>query len=562
MPWLKLSKDLNFSICLSLLFASACLLLSHTAFFWSLESLGLDLYYRFRATQVSSHVTQDIIIVEVTDRDLVDSGRWPWPRSDYREMGALLKDLGAGQIFYDYLFSVPDDQGGDKPFADVIRRAGNIYLPFIFTQGEISLRTMIHPVPVLFEAVKGTGAAIVIPDRDGKWRRIPLFFYINGKFYEHIVLKMARDRWGMEIKSITPRQLLLGNAQREIAIPLVEGDKMMLNWQGKWRETFRHYSFRELRQAYVDRQAGRPTAIDLTDFKGRICLVAVTAAGLYDHKITPLEATYPGIGVIATALSNIDSQDFLSVPPFWVVALIIYGLALLLPLVIFSGRSGREGAFLLMVTMVLAASYIFFLNGVIISPSLPLIVLLGGYFIIMFVNSTRASIEKQNLMAMATTDGMTGLYNIRFFKEVLDEECRKAEQDPSLRFCVLICDIDHFKQLNDRFGHQAGDLVLKNVAAVLRSSVRGEDVVARYGGDEALILLRHITLEVACGVAEKIRLNVAGMGLMHNNMSLGVTVSVGVAAFGKEQADQESLIGKADRALYIAKQGGRNRVST
>ncbi len=557
---MKTNRHLIINISLAILSASLCLYFSRTPFFWSLESLSLDLLFRVRSAQTAPRQDKNIVIIEVTDADLVRSGVWPWPRARYREMCELLSDLGAKQIFFDYLFPIPDELGQDDDFARVIKSSGNVYFPYIFTSKDLTSSQITAPVPALANAARGLGASIIFPDMDGKWRRLPLLFDQNGNQYEHIALRMARDDLGMNIKTLTPHHLVLTNGTDDVRIPLLEGHKMLLNWHGTWSETFHHYDFLELVQAYHDQKNQKIPAIDLAGIKGKICLVGVTATGLYDNKITPLEASFPGVGVIATALGNINNRDFLYVLPFWTWALIVYALILLLPFSIFSGSANREGPFLLLLASVIILSYIAFLNGIVFNPSVPLIALLTGYFFISLMNSTRMTVEKKLLLAMATTDGMTGLYNFRYLKEALGEECHRVHTGQATPFCVLICDIDHFKKLNDNFGHQTGDLVLKNAAAILKNSVRGGDLVARYGGDELLVLLRNIPLESACVVAEKIRANIADMELSCHGQRLEVTVSLGVAQFKPGADDPARLIENADKCLYFAKENGRNRV--
>jgi diguanylate cyclase (GGDEF)-like protein len=162
---------------------------------------------------------------------------------------------------------------------------------------------------------------------------------------------------------------------------------------------------------------------------------------------------------------------------------------------------------------------------------------------------------------MSVTDGLTGLYNIRYFKMLLETEIMFAKMDPHKKFSIIMGDIDHFKHFNDRYGHQVGDLVLKEVGAVLKASVRSLDMVARYGGEEMIILLRGALLKDGLAVAEKIRKNVEGLVIKDERGTYKVTISLGVASFARED-NVDLIIKKADDSLYRSKETGRNRVSS
>jgi diguanylate cyclase (GGDEF)-like protein len=160
---------------------------------------------------------------------------------------------------------------------------------------------------------------------------------------------------------------------------------------------------------------------------------------------------------------------------------------------------------------------------------------------------------------MAATDGLTGLFNRRFFEEALVRELARADREEG-RLALLLLDIDHFKQLNDTYGHTMGDLVLKQVAAVLRSTLRKGDVLARFGGEEFVIVLPSASIAGAHDFAERVRRAVASSSIHPGGARRKVTVSGGWAIFPDDASGSEELIERADRALYAAKEGGRNRM--
>ena len=171
-------------------------------------------------------------------------------------------------------------------------------------------------------------------------------------------------------------------------------------------------------------------------------------------------------------------------------------------------------------------------------------------------------VRQQNrlLQEMANRDGLTGLYNHRYFHEQLSQDFLRAKRYHEHLTCVLL-DIDFFKKFNDTYGHQTGDVVLKNLAQVIEASTRESDLAARYGGEEFALVMYHTDQKAALEAAERLRLKVESQEVNGNGNVLHVTISVGVATFPHENIhDAKELIEFADQALYKAKENGRNRV--
>ncbi|MDD2884093.1 MAG: GGDEF domain-containing protein [Dechloromonas sp.] len=155
-------------------------------------------------------------------------------------------------------------------------------------------------------------------------------------------------------------------------------------------------------------------------------------------------------------------------------------------------------------------------------------------------------------------DVLTQLFNRRFMPTILKQEIELGRRK-GVPFCILMVDIDHFKQVNDQYGHDAGDRVLQHVAGLLVNQVRASDFVFRYGGEEFLIVLAELDVEQATHVAEKIRRRLESARIaIAGEQQISVTLSLGVAAFDGHP-DYQKLVDRADKALYVAKNGGRNR---
>ena len=168
---------------------------------------------------------------------------------------------------------------------------------------------------------------------------------------------------------------------------------------------------------------------------------------------------------------------------------------------------------------------------------------------------------KEELRQLAITDGLTGLYNYRYFKEQLLQELKRAQRH-SLNISVVMIDIDHFKQYNDKNGHPAGDVVLKDIARLLRDNIRNIDLAARYGGEEFSLILIETDKPSAKIVPEKIRKLVEDYSFAYESSQPDgkLTISTGVATFPEDGEDFDTLVSKADQRLYRAKEAGRNLI--
>jgi diguanylate cyclase (GGDEF)-like protein len=173
-------------------------------------------------------------------------------------------------------------------------------------------------------------------------------------------------------------------------------------------------------------------------------------------------------------------------------------------------------------------------------------------------------LDKQATQAQlqAAVDALTGLATFRVLRDRLASEMARSDRTGN-PFAVLFVDLDNFKQMNDQFGHEAGNEVLRNAALECGSHIRSTDLAARYGGDEFVMVLVHTAVEGARGVAEKVRASVESMGRRVGYPEGLVTASIGVAAFmpGRGSASEDVLVA-ADRALYRAKAAGRNQIAT
>jgi diguanylate cyclase (GGDEF)-like protein len=177
---------------------------------------------------------------------------------------------------------------------------------------------------------------------------------------------------------------------------------------------------------------------------------------------------------------------------------------------------------------------------------------------------TRAKVYGE-ILKYATLDALTGFYNRRQLDERVKQEVSHAKRKKSA-LCAIMVDIDFFKSVNDTYGHTAGDLVLKTIAKIMRGQLREYDIAARYGGEEFMILLPYTSIKEAILVAERLRksvknkiIDIEKVNTKNDTKNINVTISVGLCEY-KCEYSAEQFIMNTDKALYTAKETGRNRI--
>lgn len=176
-----------------------------------------------------------------------------------------------------------------------------------------------------------------------------------------------------------------------------------------------------------------------------------------------------------------------------------------------------------------------------------------------FLRSLQLSNTNEELREYSTTDQLTGLANRRYVLQRLKEESARTGRN-GRRYCIAIADADHFKQINDSYGHSCGDEVLKNIAALMKASMRASDIVARWGGEEFLFFFPDTSLAGSRIAVEQLRRRVQEMSVHHEGQRVPVTVTIGLAEAAAGE-DPEHTLRRADEALYEGKHLGRNRTT-
>jgi len=380
------NKKYLFNICLAIIAASVTIHLSNTAFFKRLELLSLDAIFRLRFN--TQPVSNDIIIIEITADDIRTVGRWPWERSWLAKMTDALSAFGAKDILFDFLMPLSSNEKDDLLFQKAIKEAGNVYLPYYLEKPTGGEKPIIKPIEKFIKYAKGTGFINIAVDIDGSYRRIPLFTTERGIREYNIALQLTMDQLGLKVKEILPNELVLSNSDQKMRIPLVDRNFLLLNWHGKWEETYRRYTFLEVIQAYEDISQGKVPRVDVLPFKNSTCIVALTAIGLYDIKPMPLQSQYPGVGFLATTLSNLHNGYFIRIAPVWINLLFIFMVSLIPALFFFQERPLREILYIVSILAVFFIMYYVFCLGYKMMFSTTLLALFISYVLISAYNFT------------------------------------------------------------------------------------------------------------------------------------------------------------------------------
>jgi diguanylate cyclase (GGDEF)-like protein len=176
-----------------------------------------------------------------------------------------------------------------------------------------------------------------------------------------------------------------------------------------------------------------------------------------------------------------------------------------------------------------------------------------------YAREMKQVVALETLSRQATHDPLTGLFNRRYLDQILYGEIAHAMQSDSM-VGILMADVDHFKEINDRYGHKAGDLMLQSLGKLMRNAVRSSDVVCRYGGEEFVIVMPGVSEATVNKCAEDIRFRFEESRIVFENHEIQATISMGAAIYPLHGSSVDEVFVRADRAMYQAKRYGRNRV--
>ena len=555
----------------------------------TVENRTFDLRQSILINEGAKKPSEDIVIVAIDDATyeyiLDNYGEWPLPRDTYAKVINYLEQQSPRSIVFDLMFvkSIKSSNGADEMLINSFQKYNNIFTSMNFDNQSEDLRippelpdklslniqnnskidfsqlTFSNCRKILqgiIDATSNIGIINVSRSDDGILRKMPLVVKYKNKFYPQLALKVGLNYLGETQQTFTidkHSDLHIGDRR----IYLDKDGSAILNWYGP-AGTYTYIPMYQLIKAVN----GEKTELDY-DFSNKIVYFGTTAASLFDIKTVPTGKIYPGVEVQATYVNNILDNNFIKKVDRGYTIVLSLLLALLIASVVTRVNSAFAASMMSLSTYfvyILIAYYAMRFENLWLELIYPLIFSIVAFTLAYIVKFLIKSRDFEQQYMLATTDGLTELYNHRYFQEQIRMQVEQSKRY-SNNFSLIIIDIDFFKKFNDTFGHQSGDAVLRQVAQTLKKNVRATDIVCRYGGEEMSIILPNTTKDEAFATAQKICNRVAEKTFkLTGNNETHVTISLGVSTFPFDGDTAPKIIEAADKKLYNAKNNGRNQV--
>ena len=560
----------------------------------SVENKTFDLRQNLIVKSGYKKPNKDIVIIAIDDASyeyILDKyGEWPLPRDVYAQIIEYLEAQHPKIIAFDLMFvkSIKSKTDADQALTNTFKKYNNIYTAMNLDNQSVELRLPTELpqklsvevanysqdinfesltfqncrtiLPELLNATSNIGMINVSRADDGILRKMPIFLIYQGKYYPQLAFKVGMGILKQEESYNPPRfiinrgsELLLN--KRKIFIDNDGG--AILNWYGP-TGTYQQISMFRLIKAVEKKEKFN------YNFNNKIIYFGTTASSLFDIKTVPVAKLYPGVEVQATYLNNMLDDSFISKIDKRITILLGIIMAVITGYLVINVNSAAivTLSFVSMYSLYIMFTYFMMKYhnlwiGIVYPLILGLLVFISA-FVVKYIIKSR-DFEQQYLLA--TTDGLTELYNHRYFQEQMRMQVEQAKRYEA-PFSLIIIGSGFFKKFDDTFGHQAGDAVLKQVAQLLKQSVRATDIVCRYGGEEMSIILPNTPKDMSVITAEKICKRVAAKRFrLNNSQESNVTISLGVATFPDDGTSAAEIIEAADKRLYQSKNNGRNQVN-
>lgn len=585
-------KKISYTVGLILFIIFAFLIFKNAdlkTFVDTIENRTFDLRQSILINQGAKKASSDIVIVAIDDATyeyILDTyGEWPIPRDIYANIINYLEQKNPKSIVFDLMFvkSLKSPNQADEALVNTFKKYNNIFTSMNFDNQSEDLRTPpnlpdkisinvennskidFHQLTFtncrlilegILKATNNIGIINVSRSDDGILRKMPFVVKYKDKYYPQLALRVGLNYLGENQNSFEidkHSNFIIGGKK----IYLDDDGSAILNWYGP-AGTYTYIPMYQLIKAVN----GEKTELDY-DFSNKIIYFGTTAASLFDIKTVPAGKIYPGVEVQATYVNNIIDNNFIrKVNKGYTIALSIL-LALLIASVVTRVNSAFVASMISLSTYliyIMVAFYAMKYENLWLELIYPLIFSIAAFTVAYIVKYLVKSRDFEQQYILATTDGLTELYNHRYFQEQIRMQVEQAKRYSS-HFSLIIIDIDFFKKFNDTFGHQSGDAVLRQVAQTLRKNVRATDIVCRYGGEEMSIILPNTNKDEAFSTAQKICNRVASKKFkLTGDKETHVTISLGVATFPFDGDSASTIIEAADKRLYTAKNNGRNQV--
>ena len=473
----------------------------------AIENRTFDLRQSLLINEGAKKASKDIVIVAIDDATyeyILDYyGEWPLPRDTYAKIINYLEKQSPRAIAFDLMFvkSLKSKNQADEALVQTFKKYNNLYTSMNFdnqsedlrvppnlpqkltiniqNNSEIDFNQLTYTncrtiLEGILNATSNVGIINVSRSDDGVLRKMPLIVKYKNEFYPQLALKVGLNYIGENSQSYeinNNSEFKLGG--REIFLD--NDGSAILNWYGP-AGTYTYIPMYKLIKAVN----GEKTELDY-DFSNKIVYFGTTAASLFDIKTVPVGKIYPGVEVQATYVNNIIDNNFIKkVNRGYTIALSIL-LALLIASVV-SRVSSAFAASMMSLSVyfvyILIAYYAMKFENLWLEVVYPLIFSIAAFTCTYIIKYLIKSRDFEQQYKLATTDGLTELYNHRYFQEQIRMQVEQSKRYNN-NFSLIIIDIDFFKKFNDTFGHQSGDAVLRQVAQTLKKNVRETDIVCR-----------------------------------------------------------------------------------
>lgn len=533
---------------------------------------------------------KDIVIIAVDDESyeyvMNNYGSWPISRKLWADVIENIEKVNPDRIIFDLLFVKPslNDKEGDAALIKAVRENNNVYLSMNFDYTNPQVRTPENlddkfkinidiedknllnndfltftnvrtVMKELSQVTSKIGSINVNRDNDGIIRNFTPVYNYKNDFYPNLSLLAALDLLNKNKLKYEKSSLIIDDNHQ---IPLDATKRTILNWYGP-SKTYLHIPFWRTVKAIKD---GNLNYLQ-DNFQNKIIYIGTTATSLSDIKSVPVESNLSGVELNATFFNNILDNNFIKKSSFDFDILITILLSFFVGYFVLKINSVYKTIIVLALTLFLyfaVSIFVMYKFEYWISLVLPYIATCTTFVLVYCEKYLLKSKDYEQTYKLAVTDGLTQLYNHRYFQEqmIINLNNYKRYKTP---FSLIMIDIDFFKKFNDTYGHQSGDAVLKQVAGILKRNSRTSDLACRYGGEEMCIILTNTNNQDAITTAQKICQAVRDYNfVLVNNEHVKVTISVGVASANDDIEKPQELIEYCDKCLYSAKENGRNQV--
>lgn len=558
-----------------------------TSFFEVAENRSFDYRQTLKIAHKQPVPNKDIVFLAIDDASLEmlwdKYGEWPIPRNVYADMINHIESQKPQAVIFDLMFikSMRTTGEADNALINAMNSYDNIYTGMTFDNQptdvrlpvELPERLKLNLVnnsdvkikysytncrPILKELINGKvniGSTNAQRNSDGIIRAFSPIINYKEDYYPLLSFGAASKYVSSEVKNFTidkDRNLLVGDTR----IPLTKDGEAILNWYGKSGTHTVYPMFKLVKEMEAN--------VHSLDFKDKVIIIGTSAMSLQDNKSVPVqEGVYPGAEVHATFFNNVLDNNFIKQTSTGVNMLILLGVVAIVGLIVMYSAStvfSVLSTILFMIAYLLVSYYLMSGANLWIPVVLPTIAIMIAFALSYLAKYLIKSRDFEYQYKLATVDGLTELYNHRYFQDALRNQIETSRRYGQ-PFSLIIIDIDFFKKFNDTYGHQAGDAVLKQVAQTLKKNSRTTDFVCRYGGEEMSIILPNTANQEAVNNANRLCKAIAERPFQLNATETGnVTISLGVSTFPDNAQTAQELIEYADKCLYYAKEHGRNQV--